>query len=306
MFACQAGAKKVYAVEMDNVIEIAKETVQENGFSDRVEFIYGDVNQIELPEKVDAIITNTGLLGTLNNLPSARDRFLKNDGALMPNKISYSFVPAQNEAFYQSKIASWQQEKFGLKFNSFHRYAANQPVDEHFERSDFLSEPVTFAGIDLTHGTPGNYHWNTRYEVTRDGMFHGLVAWYALQLSPSVSLSTEPPLALASELWWQPFIPSEKATPVKEGDVISAEIGYYHSANPWSPYWKWSFEINGVRTEQTSFDSIPLSKQFLAKLSPETQVPETQVPETQVPETQVPETQVPETQVPQAQIPIAG
>ena len=36
LFACQAGAKRVYAVEAEPVIEIAKRVIEDNGYTDRI------------------------------------------------------------------------------------------------------------------------------------------------------------------------------------------------------------------------------------------------------------------------------
>ena len=41
LLACQAGARKVYAVEPDGIIQVAREVVAANGYADHVEFIQG-------------------------------------------------------------------------------------------------------------------------------------------------------------------------------------------------------------------------------------------------------------------------
>ena len=58
-FALQAGAEKVYAIESGPIIEVARKTAKENGFLDRIEFIHQDSRKTEIPELVDAIITET-------------------------------------------------------------------------------------------------------------------------------------------------------------------------------------------------------------------------------------------------------
>lgn len=57
MFAARAGAKKVYAVEIDpsNVATLAN-TFTQNGFSDVIEVIEGDITKVHLPEKIDVVI----------------------------------------------------------------------------------------------------------------------------------------------------------------------------------------------------------------------------------------------------------
>ena len=56
-FAVQAGARKVYAVEASGAAEIARLLIHANGYSDRIEVINGKIEEIQLPEKVDIIIS---------------------------------------------------------------------------------------------------------------------------------------------------------------------------------------------------------------------------------------------------------
>jgi len=87
LLACQWGARRVYAIEPDNVIELAREAATANGFADRIEFFQNFSTDITLPEKVDVIISD--LRGVLpwyrQHIPSivdARNRFLAPDGVL--------------------------------------------------------------------------------------------------------------------------------------------------------------------------------------------------------------------------------
>ena len=57
IFACQAGARKVYAVEASQSAEIARLLIQANGYSDRIEVIQAKLEDVQLPEKVDIIIS---------------------------------------------------------------------------------------------------------------------------------------------------------------------------------------------------------------------------------------------------------
>ena len=58
IFAAQAGAKHVYAVENANIAIHARKIIADNGFSDRITVLKGKIEEIELPvEKVDIIIS---------------------------------------------------------------------------------------------------------------------------------------------------------------------------------------------------------------------------------------------------------
>jgi protein arginine N-methyltransferase 1 len=82
MFAAQAGAKHVYAVDMANIVDKSVLIVEENGLSDKVTPIKGKIEEIQLPvDKVDIIISEwMGYFllyeGMLDSVIYARDKWL--------------------------------------------------------------------------------------------------------------------------------------------------------------------------------------------------------------------------------------
>lgn len=89
LLACQAGARKLYAIESDGVIQIAGDMAAANGYADRVELIQSLSTAVDLPEKVDVIVSDVhGVLPFYGRGPAsivdARDRFLKPGGFLIP------------------------------------------------------------------------------------------------------------------------------------------------------------------------------------------------------------------------------
>ena len=57
MFAAQAGAKKVYAVEASNSAQYARKLVKANGFESVNTVIQSTIEDLELPEQVDTMIS---------------------------------------------------------------------------------------------------------------------------------------------------------------------------------------------------------------------------------------------------------
>ena len=58
MFAAQAGAKHVYAVDCSSIIEQAEKIAEKNGFGDKITMIKGKVEEIDLPvSMVDIIVS---------------------------------------------------------------------------------------------------------------------------------------------------------------------------------------------------------------------------------------------------------
>ena len=53
----QAGAKHVYAVEGSGMAEHCKELIRHNKYEDKITVIHGMIEEIEVPELVDTIVS---------------------------------------------------------------------------------------------------------------------------------------------------------------------------------------------------------------------------------------------------------
>lgn len=104
------------AVEASDSAEAAQVLVNENGLQDRIQIVRGKVEEVEIPEKVDVIISEPiGFLlvheRMLESYVIARERFLKPDGKMFPTTGTILLAPCTDEAIYNeqiSKIAFWQ------------------------------------------------------------------------------------------------------------------------------------------------------------------------------------------------------
>ena len=82
IWAAQAGAKKVYAVEATAMAVHARKLVTANGLDEVVEVIQNSVEEVALPEQVDIIISEwMGYFllreSMFDSVIKARDKFLK-------------------------------------------------------------------------------------------------------------------------------------------------------------------------------------------------------------------------------------
>ena len=58
LLACQAGARRVYAIDSELIVDLAAQLAAANGFADRIEFIRSDSRKTNLPEQVSVIISD--------------------------------------------------------------------------------------------------------------------------------------------------------------------------------------------------------------------------------------------------------
>eukprot|EP00270_Netrium_digitus_P012218 TRINITY_DN394_c0_g1_i5.p1 TRINITY_DN394_c0_g1~~TRINITY_DN394_c0_g1_i5.p1 ORF type:complete len:244 (+),score=68.44 TRINITY_DN394_c0_g1_i5:219-950(+) len=91
LFAAQAGARMVYAIEASGMAEYAKKLINGNPqLRERITVVHGKVEEVSLPEKADVLISEP--MGTLlvnermlESYIISRDRFLRPGGKMFPS-----------------------------------------------------------------------------------------------------------------------------------------------------------------------------------------------------------------------------
>jgi type I protein arginine methyltransferase len=109
-FAAKAGAKHVIGVDMSSIIHKAREIVAANGFSDKITLLQGKMEEVELPfDKVDIIISEwMGYFllyeSMLDTVLYARDKYLKEDGLIFPDKATVFMAGIEDGEYKDEKI----------------------------------------------------------------------------------------------------------------------------------------------------------------------------------------------------------
>jgi len=93
MFAVKAGAKHVYAIEKADIYKLAKKNIKENGMESKITVINQFVEELELTEKVDIIISEwmgyfLWFEGMFDSVLFAAKKWLKPEGMMFPDKAS--------------------------------------------------------------------------------------------------------------------------------------------------------------------------------------------------------------------------
>lgn len=106
-FAVQAGAKQVYAIEASNMANFAQQLVTANNVSDKIVVVPGKIEEVDLPQMVDIIISepmgymlyNERMLETYLH---AR-KWLKPGGKMFPTEGDLHIAPFTDEALYMEQ-----------------------------------------------------------------------------------------------------------------------------------------------------------------------------------------------------------
>jgi PRMT5 oligomerisation domain/Ribosomal protein L11 methyltransferase (PrmA) len=266
LLAAKLGAKRVYLVEPQNLITVAKEIAAGNGFADRVTCIKGTIEEVELPEKVDVItsvFTGNFLLeeDLLPSLFYAREHYLKTDGVLIPQAGVMLAVPVCAPELYQKDIEVWSQPHLGLNYKIARGYVSQSIFysRKELDKAQYLAEPRELFALDFYQATDTNCQVSIDFTITESGICHGWAGWFKMQLGEQW-LSTaphDPPLH-----WGQAFLPLDPPIAMSAGDQVTFTL-----QRPSSADWTWTVESTQAKQTHSTFFSMPMTLESIKKTS---------------------------------------
>src|SRR5262252_2807195 len=130
VLACQFGARRVYAIEPDAAIEVARAVALANDCADRIEFVQDVSTKVTLPEAADVIISD--LRGVLplfqHHIPSiidARQRLLAPGGQLIPRRDTMWAAVVAAPGTYRRYSSPWEDRPYGIDMAAGRRLVTN-------------------------------------------------------------------------------------------------------------------------------------------------------------------------------------
>jgi len=235
MFAAQAGAKVVYAVEQTKIAEVARMIVKKNGYSDRITIFQGDMADINLPQKVDVIVSEwLGSYGVDENLlpvvVAARERWLKPGGKMVPESVTAWMAPAFDEIL-QQEVDFWRSDPYGIDMDLISRARARlmDCFCNHVEMKHLIAEPQMMWQIDCLNCTLEDanrpFHTELDFSAIRDGEFNVIAAWFSSILSNDIVLTNGP--ADDDTHWGRQVFPVGKSVDVKSGAHVGVDFTHH-------------------------------------------------------------------------------
>jgi SAM-dependent methyltransferase len=271
LLACQAGARKVYAVEPDGIIEVARDIVAANGYADRVEFIQAMSSAMTLPEQVDVIVSDLhGVLpfycGSLTSIIDARDRFLKPSGVLIPERDTLWVSVLSAPSSYARIVDPWERS-FGVDCSAARLRAVNHWRQTEASLASLVVEPGLCMTVDYGTLTSPDGKGSAHWVVSNACKAHGLCLWFDCETAPGTGFSNRPGTGQDS-VYQQAFLPWPEARQLQPGDDIGIEIRADLVGDDY--ILSWNTEIGGAARSkatfrQSRFFSAALSADWLRK-----------------------------------------
>uniref|UniRef100_A0A7S3ZEE2 type I protein arginine methyltransferase n=2 Tax=Lotharella globosa TaxID=91324 RepID=A0A7S3ZEE2_9EUKA len=157
LFAMDAGARVVYAVDASKMADYTKRIVKANNADHVVKVIKGKIEDIELPEKVDVIVSEWMgyflLYETmLDSVLIARDRWLKPGGKMFPTKAKLMLGAFTWPEYYRENLGYWTSV-YGKDFTALLPLASRthleRPVIDVITPQQEVTDCAVIRDIDL-------------------------------------------------------------------------------------------------------------------------------------------------------------
>jgi protein arginine N-methyltransferase 1 len=274
MLACQFGARRVYAIEPDDAIQVAREIAAANGCADRIEFIQDLSTNVTLPERADVIISD--LRGVLplfqQHIPSivdARQRLLAPGGVLIPQRDTLWAAVVDAADLYAKHTAPWGDGDYGLDLQAVQRIVANTWRKGRVTPEQILLSPQPWATLDYATITETNLSGEAAWTVERAGTAHGLAVWFDATLADGIHFSNAP--GETELIYGSAFFPLIEPVSLSPGDRAQVKIKADLVEDDY--IWSWSTSVFAsgddrkapARFDQSTFFGAPLSPGKLRK-----------------------------------------
>ena len=259
LLACKAGARRVYAIDTDGVVDFGRHLAAVNGFSDRILFLRGDSRGIHLPERVNVIVSDVrGVVPfhshAVGTLEDARERFLAEDGQLLPVCDTLYAAVIELSDFHDQLVRPWTDVP-NLELTSGLPLVLNTLQKHHVKPKHVVSEPRRWHVLNYTSGTATPAEARLELPITRAATGHGLGVWFETILMDDIGFSTAP--SETDTVYGHVFLPWLEPVSLREGDVCSIDLRAHLVGNDY--IWQWETNIPGghgrneVRFVQSTF-----------------------------------------------------
>ncbi len=231
VFAAQAGARRVYAVERAaGAAAIAREMIARNRCADIVQVFESDLARASLPGKVDVIVSEwLGAYGVDENMLApvlvARDRWLIDGGAMIPSTCTAWCVPIEHDA--AAATNQFRDLPYGADCSALAVHSADQAVWVPWAPvSAMRAQPLALWVTDCATMPAADAHtpYAAQRRFTLTGAANALAVWFSAELPGTTALSNGP--GDPATHWGLLLFPIVAAAQCRAGDEL--DIGFHN------------------------------------------------------------------------------
>lgn len=168
MFSAQAGAKRVYAVDIaEDIAKFAKQNILNNGLQDKIEVMHGDMKNLHFPHKIDVVtmeLLDTGLVAEQQGIVMNR---LHKEGIITSKT---RLVPYRYQCAFE--LVEYDFDFYGFTM-PFVVQARNFAVMKHIKKT--LTKTVIYKDINFLKPFDTSINMNISAESKSEGLINALI-----------------------------------------------------------------------------------------------------------------------------------
>lgn len=229
-FAARAGAKKLYAIEINkNMVDtVTRPLAKENGYDHKITFLLG--NSMNIPTssvnpKANVFIAEILGDGVFNeNILSytidARERFLAKNAKMLPKGLDVYIFPYENPEQLQTFTSS------DLKYITEAKSSKSDSIYLKYDTytNKMLAEPSKSIYLDLTTITESTFEAQGEFEINIPGILNGCCLYFVAHIDDNNLLSNSPWSPQIS--WTQQLFNIHPGKKVKKGEKVPYKLTY--------------------------------------------------------------------------------
>ena len=274
ILACQLGARRVYAVESGEVIQVAREIAVANDCADKIEFLEDISTRVTISTRADIIISDLrGILPLfghhIRSIADARRRFLAPGGILIARKDRIWAAVVEAPETYGKIVDPWDRNNLGQNLTVAKLKVLNEFRTTRVKAEQLLTAPKLWATLDYTTienpDVRGPLHWT----MERNGTGHGILVWFDMELAEGVSLSNGP--GAPEAIYGAAFFPWVEPVSLVQGQEVDLDLEAKLLEHDY--FWRWTTQIataekpgeTAIRFEQSQLKASVVSVAKLRK-----------------------------------------
>ncbi len=227
LLACRYGARRVFAVETNDAIALAREMAAANGYADRIEFFQAASTEVSFSERADVIISDLrGILPPYQrhfpSLIDLRRRLLAPGGVLIPERDTLWGAAVEAPDAHARVMEPWAGDRLGIDMSAGERLLSNTFYRVTPDPQRVLSEHRCIASFDYREHDEIDFSARTALAIEREGRAQGVCLWFDSELGGGATMCNAP--GAPALVYGNAFFPWPRAVGVEPGDRVELDL----------------------------------------------------------------------------------
>ncbi len=240
--AVRAGAEHVYAIELADVGQVAPIIFHQNDVADRITYLHGDAQKVNLPERARVLICDVSSWNPMDKsafvIARSGYRLLQENPVTIPGRMQVYAVPvempeekAAMHLFTRPHLDAWKAA-YGMDFSALEAFNHRRRLITSVQAPEVkgwrpLAEPTLIGTFDVGKRQipPDEAFFTAR--ATRSGRLTGILLYLRVFYGADLVVDNYPFDTDRPIVWHSPVFLDLEPAAIAEGDAIGMRYRYF-------------------------------------------------------------------------------